>query len=415
MIDRSRLQETLGIPELAWLVDRLRQRLERGDDLQGSVTLRHAAPEQRAAVDRFFGRRPSRGDALTIECSALDMVLRRAELCESLKEAIETLTGPILNRRGLQTETNRRWTELFREAEECLGACQEAATWLREIQATGLLRRLSSNDLQNARKLFEQAVAVVVRLPVKGLSLAELAAAVTGDSHALDLGQPVGTLVLRAAAILGGLDQWDTTQSRRDAWASVGVLCDELSAPLLVLNLPADMQTLTGRALNLHASAGEPYRVSVRQLLRHPPVFDRDVIGPKVYVCENPTVVAAVANRLGPASSPLVCIDGQPKTAARLLLDQLSGTGIALAYHGDFDWEGLRIANLVIKRHGATAWRMSATCYSRSSGGTRLRGTPVAACWDPELSVTMLEAKRAVHEELVLDDLAKDLARSRAG
>ncbi len=153
-------------------------------------------------------------------------------------------------------------------------------------------------------------------------------------------------------------------------WAAVGVLCDELSAPVLSLNLRADMESLTGKVLNLHAECGEPYRLTVRQLLRHPPIFATEIVGSVVYICENASVIAAAANRLGVNSAPIVCIEGQPKTAARLLLDRLRSTGLRLAYHGDFDWGGVRIANLIVQRHGAAPWRMSTDDYRAAVNNT---------------------------------------------
>jgi uncharacterized protein (TIGR02679 family) len=106
-----------------------------------------------------------------------------------------------------------------------------------------------------------------------------------------------------------------------------------------------------------------------------------------------------------------VAIEGQPKTAGRLLLSMLSAAGIRLRYHGDFDWPGIRIANLVIARHGATPWRHGAADYlaTASGGGRPLEGEPAVASWDPELTAAMAREGRAVHEEQVLGDLLGDL------
>ena len=270
-----------------------------------------------------------------------------------------------------------------------------------------LARRYVDQDPERGRALLEQALGVIRRLPVRGLPLAELAATLTGDSHALDSGQPLGTLVIAAAAKLGRVDDWHGADARRDVWASVGVLVDELSAPVLTLNLKGDAQFLTGRLLRLHAASGEPCRLSTRQLLRHPVTFG---LMPTVYVCENPTVVAAAANRLGTRCAPLICTEGQPKTALRILLNQIADSGTRIAYHGDFDWGGIRIANLVMERHGAVPWRFTTADYRRAAGGKELTGQPVAATWDVGLETAMSEARRAVHEEQVLDELLADLA-----
>jgi len=410
MTDLPRLQATLGTTELAWLVRRLQQRLERGEALQGSVTLRDASAQQRAAVDRLLGRHASRGTSLTVRLDHLEAVLRHGELCDSLAEAIEVLTGPVKNLRAEQARRDEQWAALFRQAEGCLRGHETLRRWLDDLRASGLLLRLSGRNVRSAQNLLDQAIAVVTRLPVADVPLAELAAEATGNAHSLDAGQPLATIVLRAVTALSGIEELSDAQARRDAWASVGVVCDELSASVLTLNLRADVTSLTGRVAESCAEYGEPCRLTVRQLLRHPPSFDPVRTGQTACVCENSTIVAAAADRLAAASAPLVCVEGEPNTAARVLLRQLAAADVRLAYHGDFDWKGIQIANLVMRRHGAVPWRFSTDDYLATSGGTTLQGSPVAASWDPHLQTAMSESGRAIHEEQVLEDLLADLA-----
>ncbi len=402
--DDARLRRLLGDPELAWLVARGRRRLSSGES-GGSVTLQSATPAQREAVDRLFGRRASRGGSVSVRLADVEALLQRAGICDTLAEAIEVLTGPLVDGRARRQAVDAAWAEIFAAADGC------SRPWLEELRATGILRRLSRNDLDVARTLLRQAHEIERRLPAHGVPLAELAAAVTGDSHALDPGTPLGTIAVRLAAS-GKVETWDTTEAWREAWTSAGVLCDELSAPVLTVNLPADGERLTDRALRLHAEAGEPYRLTTRQLLREPPTFGSAMAGRTVYVCENPTVVAAAANRLGANAAPLVCVEGQPRTATRLLLDRLATSGAHLAYHGDFDWAGIHIGNLVVRRHGAAPWRFSSADYRAARGGRPLHGDPVPSAWDAHLEHAMIEVGRAVHEEEVLDLLLEDLAAS---
>ena len=414
--ERQRLHETLGNEGLTWLLDRLRKQMERGRPLRGIVKLSHATAAQRDAVDRLFGRLPSMGTSLSVDLDQLEVILRHAGLCSDLSEAVEALIGPVANRRALRADEQARWEHLFDSQRGALDVGWHP--WLASLQSSGLLRRLSANDVNAAGRLLSQAVTVLQKLPCHGIPLAELAAVMLGDSHALDRGQPVATLVLRAitephaAAVVGNTPRARAkakAAQRRDAWASVGVMLDELSSPVLVLNLKGDHESLTGRSLNLHSAAGEPCRLSVRQMLRHPPIFEPDNVGPVVFVCENPTVVAASAHRLGSRSVSLVCTDGQPKTATTLLLNQLASAGVRLMYHGDFDWPGIQIGNLVIQRHGAVPWRFDARSYALYRGGRELTGSPVAASWDVELMPAMIRAGTAIHEEQVLDELLSDL------
>jgi uncharacterized protein (TIGR02679 family) len=265
--------------------------------------------------------------------------------------------------------------------------------------------------LKEGRQLLTQALDVLTTLPVTDIPLAEFAAATLGNAHALDPDTSLGSLVLRAVAMLAGCQKVNDAQGRRDAWTSVGVICDELSAPVLVLNLPAAGESNTCKILALHRNAGEPVFLSIRQLLRSDLEFTRASLGGTVSICENPNVLAAAARRIGRASRPLVCIEGQPRTSTRLLLNRLQAAGAQLRYHGDFDWPGVQIANTIISRHNAVAWQMSAEDYRAApKGALSLAGQPVAAIWDEALRPAMIETSLAVHEEQVMDKLLADLA-----
>jgi len=130
----------------------------------------------------------------------------------------------------------------------------------------------------------------------------------------------------------------------------------------------------------------------------------------EVFVCENPVVVAA-ADWLGAGCLPLVCTSGQPGGAVPHLLRRLTSAGAALHYHGDFDWGGLRIGNVVFARVPAAPWRFRTADYRDAAHhGRDLTGTPVVAAWDGGLGAAMSETGVAVEEEHVIDDLLTDLA-----
>jgi uncharacterized protein (TIGR02679 family) len=132
-----------------------------------------------------------------------------------------------------------------------------------------------------------------------------------------------------------------------------------------------------------------------------------------VWVCENPVVLALAADRLGPRCPPLICTSGQPGAAVMTLLRRLAAAGAHLVHHGDFDWGGIRIGNVLNARLPVAPWRFDASAYERAVAGhpgPRLRGAPVGAAWDAEVSAAMQRAGRVVEEEAVVDELLDDLA-----
>jgi uncharacterized protein (TIGR02679 family) len=121
------------------------------------------------------------------------------------------------------------------------------------------------------------------------------------------------------------------------------------------------------------------------------------------------------ADRFGLRCPPLVCTSGQPGAAVMVLLRRLTEAGARLSHHGDFDWGGVRIGNVLHARLAIRAWRFDAAAYEQAVAadpGPRLRGGATAACWDPKLAAAMLAAGHAVEEESVAERLLADLEAS---
>jgi uncharacterized protein (TIGR02679 family) len=409
--DLERLRRLLSGEELRWLVERARARLERGVPLDGTVTLEGATETQRRAAARLLGRPAGKGASLSISLPAVEAVLRGAGLAPDLAAAVQALAGPVTDRAA-----ERHWSAVLAVAEQAAQDRPALTPWVEWLRGTGLLRRLAGGAPERAQELVEQAVTVLDLLPARGQPLSVLAASRAGGGHGLDPDQPLATLVLRAASLIGGVPPGDGAEWRRTVWASVGVLAGELTNPVLTLNLPGDARTVTGRVLALWTEAGEPVHLTARQLLRDPADLSA-LQGRDVFVCENPSVVAEAAIRLGTASAPLVCANTYPGAAATVLLRQLGAAGARLRYHGDFDWPGITIANGIVSRFGALPWRLDADAYrsAADADGPALRGRPVTATWDPALTQAMLELGVKVEEERVLDDLLADLAETRPG
>jgi len=410
--ERERLGQVLGRRELCWIVERARERLQRGEPLRGVIRLSNPSPAQRDEVRRLLGISQLRGQGLAVRLEDLEELLTNAGICHSLAEAVEALAGPVSDLRKARQEAAAAWEQLFGEQQARWSADPERPgllRWLDLLQKKGVLFRITEGDPARARALLASVSRLVAALPAGLVTRAELAARLFGDAHALDEAQVLGRLGLQAAAAWAGRELADSPEGRRAAWEQVGVLIDTLSAPLLVLNLRAHTDSLAGQMLQLHAEAGEPARLSARCLLRQPPRLEPAITGSVVFVCENPSVIAAAAERLGARSAPIICTEGQPRTAAHLLLQALRGAGIELRYHGDLDWPGVSIANLLSQRHGAVPWRSSAADYRAAPAGKPLSGIPVAPSWDGELFTAMQQRGCAVHEEQVLDLLLQDL------
>ncbi|MER7672858.1 TIGR02679 family protein [Kitasatospora sp. NPDC096128] len=414
-MDIPRLQRLIGSPELSWLLDRARRRMEAGQPLDASVTLAGSGEPERAAVARLLGRAPRPGRSLSVPLAAVDQVLRASGASpDGLGAAVVALTGPVVPRRQTADRLARAWEQAFAPLASVAAARPELADWYASLHATGLVRRLVPGP-EAATPLLADLARLLPRLPVSPpRSLSTFAAEHAGSAHALDHG-PLATLTLDAVRALTGAPPGDGAQARRDTWAAAGLLLDELSSQVLALNLPGDPDTATGRALDALGAVGQPAVLTLRQLVRDAP---RPPRGGEAYVCENPAVVLAAADRLGLDCAPLVCLQGQPSTAALRLLKHYADAGWTFRYHGDFDWGGIRIATRLLTHVPWTPWRYTLADYRAARdahpGTAPLAGAPTDAPWDPALGPALLASGRRIEEELVLDELLADLAGTPA-
>lgn len=392
----ARLESLLGGSSLASLRRRLRKRFERGAASDGFVLDRLSADE-RLALEQLLGRRGRSASSMSLSLAEMDHALARAGLAESLRRALEQLDGPIRDVAAERLVARAGWEEALARA-----ADPRLAGFLAAPQGRGLLKSVAGGDPAVGAGLVDDVHRVLALLPADGMPLARLAAQALGDAHALDEGRPVATLVIACLRATG-----ETRQ--RETWSRMGVLAGELASPVLTFNLRADPGAPLGRVLLGATQMGQPLHLSMRLLAGAGP--DWRLQGSRVFVCENPTVIAMAADRLGRDCAPMVCTDGMPSGAQRTLLSQLSACGARLLYHGDFDWPGLRIANHVIRTFGAAPWRFGAEQY-RPEGGFPLTGDPVEALWDPRLTLAMSASGLGLHEEAVIEELLQDLAEA---
>jgi uncharacterized protein (TIGR02679 family) len=281
-----------------------------------------------------------------------------------------------------------------------LATIKRPAPWTQDKAWAGMLESVTHSRLQ-------ALVIDPVGGSAQGTPLSQLAATELGDAHALDAGEPVATLVLRAF----GLDESATEGERpREQWARLGVSVNELAAPALCLNLPAYGNTSAAKITRAASETGEPCYLTLRALLRAPPEWAVD--GRPIFVCENPSILAIAAESLGVRCPPLICTNGMPAAAQQTLLRQLVARGALLEYHGDFDWPGIQIGNFMMRELKASPWRFATTDYESACSGINKslhRDARIDATWDQELSVAMSANVESVHEEAVAGTLIEDL------
>lgn len=395
----------LDRPELAALWTAVRRHLERrGVRVDGArVTLSELTDAEMAAVCSLLGRRRPAGSRLRVDVEQLDEALRAGPLGFGIVELLETIGGPLCDRRGERARASGDREALWEMVHDHpVSGDDDVSAWIESLRPRGRLTRLGVSAPDQTVTVALDVVAALVerrRLDLRTRPLPVVAAELTGDAHGLDDNRVVGRIVADAVASLS------RAGTPRDAWAAFGVELDPVNSSVLALGLPGQGGTILESARR----SGEPLRLTARMLRS---IVLPDLGGVVVHVCENPAVVAVAADELGPSCAPLVCTDGMPKTVTSSLVAKLIDAGATVLAHADFDVGGVAIVAHLERVHSVGPWRFARQDYlSAVSGPTSPLGGSVAASpWDDELAATMNTIGLAVHEEALLDVLLADLS-----
>jgi uncharacterized protein (TIGR02679 family) len=401
-----------------------RARLERsGLTISNRPIKVDAAGDARAAIAGLVGQSPAGSDPLSLRLDRLDGALRTGAAAIGLVALLERIDGPLIDRRAMRAQREATVSSSWRSLAEhpATEASPRLVEWLDALRSSGSAVRLAGS-VDAAGPLVRRGLDVVARLPVEEIPLAVFAAEATGDAHALDRATELGSLVVGALphvdVLPGGQDPdaeaLGAASSWRESWSRVGVVCDDVSVSVLVLNLDL-VGPATGpvsSAIAEHRRAGLPLRLTLQQLRSEALRIPADAV---VRSCENPSVVAQAAATLSTRAGALVCTDGQPNSAVGELIRQVRAAGARVAHHGDFDWGGIRIANALVSRHRVEPWRFSTPDYLAAGGIGRMPLAaprhPVSASWDSALVPAMRTNRRCVFEEQVIPALIGDLRR----
>ncbi|MGM9974158.1 MAG: TIGR02679 domain-containing protein [Clostridiaceae bacterium] len=257
----------------------------------------------------------------------------------------------------------REEKELKKEAyfQLLMNELQEEKTrlWLEAVftfkkHGYGIIYKLykeNSKELRTVILNLDRALAMMSFSEENYMPLPAFSALVTRDSHYFDGNNLGGKLLISALSYLKGLDRCYTAEKISELLFSCGIVRDEVSnfvitSGLIIFN---DKEELEG--YKWFRRERQPLILSLYNLK----AIDRvRGIKNKVFIFENPAVFYELLIRNNKDFPSLICISGQPNLAVLSLLDKLAKQGSHLYYSGDFDPEGLQIADNLKYRYGSS-------------------------------------------------------------
>ncbi|MCF6094035.1 TIGR02679 family protein [Microaerobacter geothermalis] len=409
----------------------------------GSVTLTNLTNQEREALSLFFRNDYSNQETVVISLAKFAKSLEHTKFAGvDFKQILDGYIGEEL----LSNQEEKSLYELQKQkffmdliADHSHPYCQ---LWLTSVIEKGTgsrgIHMAYDKDPSALRMQLTHVLQGISQLPQPDKRLSVFASQITGDPHGFDVDSEQGRFFITAL-------QWIRHQEVGNPIIS-SPSAEEVTELLHYFGLIRDdllnFVTCTGiigfngdLPIPMWVNAwenGNILNVPLREIVRVRDFLPANSQTMKstphvVFVIENSGVFSAVLDYLEEVQRhsrslkfpPMICTHGQFKLAALLMLDKLVANGTTIFYSGDFDPEGLQMAQRLIDRYPGSVkmWRYGTEDYAKCISTVKLNDTRIkklASISANELTgirdLMIIHRKAGFQEELI-DDLVKDLER----
>ena len=203
------------------------------------------------------------------------------------------------------------------------------------IMPYNLIHKRYLKDKISLKKEIELTINLINNLPDKSTSLSIFSALYTKHPHYLDLDKNNNILFLYALAYLNKMKYPEKRIDKIKLLNSFNLMIDNISNFVITYNLFTNKDYL-----NEFAQNNETLILNIQNILKVDKCYSKKK---RVFIFENPSILneAIIKN----VEECIIVTSGFLNLSVYLLLDKLIESGNKLYYNGDFDPEGLLIAN----------------------------------------------------------------------
>lgn len=294
--------------------------------------------------------------------------------------------------------------------------------WLTGVFCTGadgavVIARSYNADKNELKIILQKLIKAIPMLPYfqggkKKELLAVFAAQAAGNPHFFDDNTLAGNLLtafLRDYFRFGYEDDLSEAENRSKVLFKAGLIKDTLSNDVIAYGIRGrcvDGSLHQGMEGFLHQK--EPVKLSLLTLANLEETFTNS-IDRRVYIVENPAVFSILTSRF--PEKAFICSYGQIRRAVFMLLDLFNKNAV-FSYAGDFDPEGLLIAERLKKRYGERLafWKYEPEMYLKYMSEEKLTNQRIKKLDgvrdDALLKIAelMREEGRAAYQESMLEE-----------
>lgn len=338
------------------LINKMYQKYQSLSKFSGSIKLENLSEEEAITLSRFFGVIYQKNDTIFIPIKKFISVMENSKYDDF---DIYTLVEEYLN---TSLVTNKEAKEKLSKEEEnyyqniIQDGNQMGQKWLQDVIACKktpyklLHQRYIKNKMALNREL-ENIVKLISNLPKLKTLLPIYASTYTKDPHYLDLDNNHSILFFYALSYIDNSSYPITREDKIKLLSKYNIEIDSISNFAITYNLLSNKD-----CINAFSENKEPLILSIQNIMS---TDNFDTKSKKVFLLENPSILTEILSKHIDAS--IMIADGFPNTSVHLLLEKFIKTNNKLYYNGDFDPEGLLIAQKLKEKYQDN---LTLFCYS---------------------------------------------------
>lgn len=255
--------------------------------------------------------------------------------------------------------------------------------------------------LNNDKELFYNVIKAILDLPKNPTLLSIFAASIAKDPHYFDLDTKNSNIFLKYLAIYKNVDYINTRTFKIELLNSVNIIIDSFSNTVLTFNLRGN------NYLNILADNKESIILNLNNINKLDNVFS---LNKKILIVENPSILNDLIKM--DANIGIIVTNGNPNLAVFSLINKLDNH--ELYYNGDFDPEGLLIADRLKEKYPNLKLIFYDEYYFKKAisdkiiSDSRIKKLDNIKC--EELFIIkdeILKTKRTGYQEKLIDDIMK--------
>ncbi len=290
-------------------------------------------------------------------------------------------------------QSNRRWRAFFDKLKDEVLEVENQKTGILGIdlheflktwlvgfkdKSSGFTAYLSYQYNSDEKKLARElrytisAVAMIFAMYPRKMRLPLFASSVTKNPHFFDVNKPAYRYLHNALETLYMHSNPHRTPPKGHVLLSCfGVQRDDISNHVITYGIQLRDDEGSCAITEAAIQSKEPMIIPLYTLekYRYAKAFDN-----RVYIVENPAIFTRLMEENREREFSLICGYGQIRTSTEILLDLLIESDATFFYSGDFDPEGLQIAQFLLDRYGEKVWlwRMEISDYELAVSDKRI-------------------------------------------